>query len=113
MSFDPTKPVQTRDGCKARIICTDVIGKYPIIALITNKDGIYETSHSFTAEGKIYLNETHPFDLVNIPKRHKHYDVIIAFANGAEIEFKHPESGNWIPATLPAFHNEYDYRVKP
>lgn len=33
-AFDPTKPVQTRDGRKARIICTDAKGVLPIIALV-------------------------------------------------------------------------------
>ena len=39
--FDPTKPVQTRDGREARIICTDVErkGDWPIVALIKTSDG--------------------------------------------------------------------------
>ena len=31
--FDPTKPVQCRNGRKARIICTDAKGEYSIFAL--------------------------------------------------------------------------------
>lgn len=37
MTFEPTKPVQTRDGRKARIICTDLQGSQPITAAIMER----------------------------------------------------------------------------
>jgi len=37
--FDPSKPVQTRDGLPARIICTDAKCDFPIIGLITIMNG--------------------------------------------------------------------------
>jgi len=40
MSFDPTKPVQTRDGRKARILYTDIKSGYPIVALTTEPGGV-------------------------------------------------------------------------
>ena len=43
------KPVCTRDGRKARIICFDAEGEHPIIALVT--DGVQESPHSYTKEG--------------------------------------------------------------
>lgn len=65
--FDPTKPVQTRDGRKARIICTDRKGEMPIVALITSEDGT-ETISDFKLNGSYWcgLKES---DLINIPQR--------------------------------------------
>ena len=52
------KPVCTRDGHKARIICFDykeALGKYPIIALIsvTDRNGLeYEAIVPYAIDGK-------------------------------------------------------------
>lgn len=69
--FDPTKPVQTRDGRKARIVATDVrrsnsVDQLMILALITSPDTVYEY------EGYRHQDGTYPhvkphLDLVNIP----------------------------------------------
>lgn len=77
--FDPTKPVQTRDGRKARIVCVDVKTSsrfpYPILALITNPSGEESTAY-FTDEGcasKRFDAEERldSRDLINIPVKHK------------------------------------------
>lgn len=67
--LDLNKPVQTRDGHEARIICTDRKHKdYPVIALITEKDR-KETLKSFTLDGR-YLEDTkRPNDLINVPEK--------------------------------------------
>ena len=42
---NPTRKVVTRDGRKAKIICTDVEDdRFPIVALVLNEDG---SAHSF------------------------------------------------------------------
>ena len=48
-------------------------------------------------------------------ERHKHADVIIAWANGEEIEFRHSVSNEWEPVSPPTrlWKEEYEYRVKP
>lgn len=66
MKFDPTKPVQTRDGHKARIICTDAIGSYPIVALVMCESGV-EAVRTFTETGEFTLGTSGPGDLVNAP----------------------------------------------
>lgn len=43
------KPVCTRDGRKARIICFDAEGEHPIIALVT--DGVQESPYNYSKEG--------------------------------------------------------------
>ena len=63
--FDPTKPVQTRSGKKARIICTDRRGhnERPIIALVDH--GGNETVLSYYPDGTLEGDDN---DLVNIPE---------------------------------------------
>ena len=66
--FDPTKPVQTRDGRKARIICTDRNDtEFPIVALVN--DGVYEEIKSYSSEGAyLHTMDESASDLINIPE---------------------------------------------
>lgn len=70
--FDPTRPVQTRDSRRARIICTDMKGQGPIVALVTNENG-GEIAYLFTAHGRFisggYYHGPDGLDLINIPAR--------------------------------------------
>jgi hypothetical protein len=73
--FDPTKPVKTRSGRNARIICTDAKSKdnkYPIIALIEVGENKEEISISYTKEGTFFIRngEKDSYDLVNIPQEY-------------------------------------------
>ena len=45
--------------------------------------------------------------------RHKHADVIIAWANGAEIEHRNAATSLWAKARTPGWYEDYEYRVKP
>lgn len=65
--FDPTKPVQTRAGDSARIICTDRVGTRPIVALV--KQDNTESVSTYTKDGFAYCGESNPNDLVNIPEK--------------------------------------------
>lgn len=62
------EPVQTRDGRKARIICADRKGEYPIIALIEEMHGP-ENVCSFHSDGKLNADYPSSHDLINVPKR--------------------------------------------
>jgi len=47
--------------------------------------------------------------------KHKHYEVIIAFAEGKKIQRKN-ENGDWedwISPNLPRFYGDKEYRIKP
>ena len=63
------KPVCTRDGRKARIICFDVKGSmYPIIALIEESEG--EKLCSYMPNGRSYKNEKECIDnLMMLPEK--------------------------------------------
>lgn len=63
--FDPTKPVQTRDGRKARIICTDLKDTKPLVVLVARENGI-EDIQTYTMEGKFFCIGDDPRDLINI-----------------------------------------------
>lgn len=67
--FDPTKPVQTRDGRKARIICTDRnyqvgVHRWPIVAII---EGSSDDVMSYHENGLAHFSGTSGADLINIP----------------------------------------------
>jgi hypothetical protein len=68
MAFDPTKPVQTRDGRKARIVCADAKGSQPIVALVMC-DGV-ESEGRHSLRGAYHLDESEcSRDLINIPQK--------------------------------------------
>ena len=69
MSFDVNKPVQTRDGRKARIICTDAKGNRPIVALAERNSGDeYASWHGSNGRWWPSGDETGD-DLINIPEK--------------------------------------------
>lgn len=66
MSLDLTKKVKTRDGREARIVFTQARGSYPVVALITSRDG-KETAYLYTEEGVFEIGtENHAADLVSV-----------------------------------------------
>lgn len=65
MQVDLTKPVMTRDGRKARVICTDAKSEFPIIVLIECA-GV-EVAMSYKADCRFcYMLDG--YDLVNVPE---------------------------------------------
>ena len=49
-------------------------------------------------------------------QRHKHADAIVAWAEGAEIEYRDPtrhHSGLWVECQHPMWYENFEYRVKP
>ena len=61
------KPVCTRDGRKARIICFDAKGDKPIIALI--EMGVAETPNNYPIDGKAISTKETSCDLMMLPKK--------------------------------------------
>ena len=62
------KPVCTRDGSKARIVCFDRKDNAPIIALIERVDGI-EILQCYHNDGKCFHDETSNNDLMMLPEK--------------------------------------------
>lgn len=62
------KPVCTRDGRKARIVCFDVKGSaIPIVALISDEEGD-ESTFVFYENGRVYAEHDTDFDLMMNPE---------------------------------------------
>ena len=71
-----------------------------------------------TQEGRDYWSDLHD-EIENyeeeekpVSKRHKHADLIIAWAEGAEIEYR-SLTGKWKFVREPTWSEDYEYRVKP
>lgn len=62
------KPVCTREGRKARIICFDAEGEHPIIALVS--DGVRESPYNYTKEGYYHIEGVETMaDLMMLPEK--------------------------------------------
>ena len=61
---NPNKKLVTRDGREVeRILCTDAMGPYPIVALVKIYDGTSDRAIMYTKEG-VYINgQTNGYDL--------------------------------------------------
>ncbi len=68
MTFDPTKPVQLRDGREARVLCTDLDYSKPIVAAFYTREGSQELVLPFNKDGSAggSLGDR-PYDLINKP----------------------------------------------
>lgn len=118
--IDFSKPVQTRDGRKVRVICTDRKNKhYPVIALVVDYDGNKESVMCFTKDGLFFRDDddlhVNGNDLIQAPQHHKHHDVIIAWAKGAQVQCK-SQCGVWRDIRSddhPHWIESLEYRVKP
>ena len=77
-SFDPTKPCQTRDGRPARILCTDLVGDYPIVAAVPRQEDGLEILVTTKSDGSYSRGIGGSFhDLVNIPVEHERFGAIL------------------------------------
>lgn len=69
---NPSRKIVTRNGRKARIICTDrKDADYPIVALVLNELETGEGTLYYTVEGKFYPDSTSSFDLLFAPEKHE------------------------------------------
>ena len=67
---NPSQKIMTRDGRKARILCTDMKNKQPVLALVT--EGDREDIHFYYQNG-VWCNDfpNHKLDLVFAPTKKK------------------------------------------
>ena len=109
---DPNRKIVTRDGKPARIVCTDVKGKYPVIGLILYNDQ-EEFIYNFTENGRwstgiesdhdlFFLEQEYTFASENNekfdPKTFKPFDRVLIF---------NAEDMNW-QCSLFSHYNEKD-----
>ena len=79
---NPSCKIVTRTGKSVRIICTDAKGKYPIIALVTTRNGD-EASFEFTKDG-LWQSKEHEnsLDLFFAPTKKEGWVNIYRFISG-------------------------------
>ena len=105
---NPTKRLITRDGCDARIICTDAKSeKYQVVALVTKKGG-QEILATFDTSGKYRSGYNSHLDLFFAPekpkierfdpKTFKPFDKVLARCTGSV----------WVPTLFGYFIDEAD-----
>lgn len=78
---NPNRKVVTRDGRAAEILCTNYIGKQPIIAAI--EDSEYSTA--FCKDGRFIIGEESPRDLFFATKKNKGWVNVYKNAYGAYV----------------------------
>ncbi len=67
---NPTRPIVTRDGRAARVICTDRKDEqYPIMALIEIRGGLKEFGYFYTANGVFLEGTKNARDLFFAPEK--------------------------------------------
>lgn len=66
---NPNRKVITRDGKSVRIVCTDMIGTYTVVA-ICKMNPICECCYSYTDDGKLHVIEDTHLDLFFAPEKH-------------------------------------------
>lgn len=78
------KPIYTRNGRKARIICFDAkLEYYPIVALVENEYSTQEILFTYTNEGRFcYDNPMHTSDLVMLSEEREGWINIYPGADG-------------------------------
>lgn len=88
IKFDPTKPVQTRDGRPARILATDVKnnGGFIIVVAIPSKYNDNEVVYTVHDDGCYYKgNPTVADDLINVPEPRTYGDVLRNSGQGVNV----------------------------
>ena len=99
---NPSKKVVTREGKPARIICTDAkFEKYPLVALITKKDG-QEFIAIFDTLGKYHCKYYSYLDLFFASEKHEGwinlYKSGISWSLGTNIWQTEEEAKKWVGA---------------
>lgn len=85
---NPERKIVTREGHKARVICTDRnVDDYIVIALV--QDSLGENIYSYTKEGLLRCNTESPSDLFFAPERKTGWINVsrIAQGNSGEITY--------------------------
>ena len=69
---NPSKKLVTKEGKTVkRILCTDAVGNYPIVALVKTYDGTSDRAIMYTKEGMYLDGQTNGKDLFFAPEKHE------------------------------------------
>lgn len=78
---NPDRKIVTRDGCKARVICTNRNSeRYPVVALVQR--GIFENTYCYTRDGLCLGDIRALNDLFFVPEKKEGWVNIYKYASG-------------------------------
>ena len=81
---NPSRKVVTREGRNVnRILCTDMKGDYPIVAVVESYNGNFQEVLTYTNDGAYYCNETSKNDLFFASEKHEGW--INVYRNGEHL----------------------------
>lgn len=66
--LDLTKPMQTRDGRKVRLLASDLAGKFPLVVAVARPDGS-ELLAVRCKNGGVYSGRQNEGDIINVPAK--------------------------------------------
>lgn len=109
MSLDLSKPVQTRDGRKVRILCTDAGGERPVVGLI---DGCVWrwTGGGYDSNGNYRSAQ---YDLVNVPEPERTVWVNVYVSKSGKLHCGKPQASEANALTCPNFSGTMVARAVP
>lgn len=64
MKIEPNKFYRTRDGRKARVLCTDAPSSWPVVGYIEGPSGTGLSTHTWSQDGAFFSNATREADLI-------------------------------------------------
>ena len=99
---NPSLQVVTRDGRSARIICTNAIGNYPVVALILNENKDTEHAHRFKEDGSFIDSGTNSRDLFFSTTKHEGWVNIYGMGTGSNFR---TETGEFYNTKEEALQN--------
>lgn len=70
-------------------------------------------SYRDTKGNTVHILEDHWALVEDRSKWHPHHDLIVAWAEGANIEYKSLSNGYWMSVDDPCWNTDYQYRIKP
>lgn len=109
--LDLTKPVQTRDGRRVRILCTDRQDeKFPIIALVQDLFECNERLYSYTKRGFANVGGgPSSCDLVNVPEKRSMWVNVYEKANNDVCHSTKREADkNQVPGRIACIELTYE-----
>ena len=80
---NPSKKIVTRDGRKVkRVLCTDAMGPYPIVALIEHHNNTEDIAVQYTKDGKYFNDGMNNKDLFFVTEKHEKWVNVYLKSNG-------------------------------
>jgi hypothetical protein len=108
--IDLTKPVQTRDGRRVRILCADAKGDFPIIGAVEERDGT-ERSVNWMRDGRYLCSGPSTSDLLNRPGKRSFWVNVYPEGGGHDTCHKTKEAADFCASSKRLACIEFTYEV--